>query len=125
MGMNSFTGLKITDEYEVNAVRHEYQKLVRDRVPEIIKASGRNCDYRTLSNAEVLLALQDKLLEKANNFAKNPTEEEISDIMELMDAIVDKFGFEQMHIDYLKLKNRQAKGGYQNNTYLIFIEDEQ
>lgn len=104
-------------------MRREYNRLVRDKVPELIQSSGRTCQSRILSDAEVLLALQDKLLEKADNFAKHPSEDEISDLFELMDAIVDKFGYEQMHIDYLRMKNRELKGGYTKNTYLILIDD--
>ncbi|MGI6109738.1 MAG: hypothetical protein ACOYB8_07860 [Eubacteriaceae bacterium] len=105
-------------------MRREYNRLVRDKVPEIITNSGRKCDFRILSDSEVILALQDKLQEKAEKFAKHPSEEEISDIYELLDAIIDKFGYEQMHIDYLKLKNREETGGYNKNTYLIYVEDD-
>lgn len=105
-------------------MKREYNKLVRDRVPEIFENSGRKVEYKILSDAQVLLALQDKLLEKAQNFAKRPSETEISDIFELMDTIIEKFEYEQMHIDYLKLKNREAKGGYSKNVYLISVDDE-
>ena len=105
-------------------MRREYTRLVRDKVPDIITHSGRRCEYRILSESEVILALQDKLIEKADKFSKRPSEEEVSDIFELLDAIISKFGYEQMHIDYLKLKNREEKGGYDGNTYLVYIEDD-
>ncbi len=105
-------------------MKHTYNKLVRDRVPEIFESNGCKVEYKALSDAQVLLALQEKLLEKAENFAKRPSEDEISDIFELMDAIIDKFNYEQMHIDYLKLKNREAKGGYTKNLFLISVDDE-
>ncbi len=99
-------------------------QLVRDLVPSLIEQSGRTCEYKTLSDAEVIIALQDKLVKKAELFAQKPSEEEVSDIFELMDAIIDKFGFEQMHIDYLQLKNREAKGPYSKNYYLISVDDD-
>lgn len=105
-------------------MKREYNKLVRDRVPEIFESSGRKVEYKILSDSQVLLALQEKLLEKAQNFAKRPSENEISDMFELMDTIIEKFQYEQMHIDYLKLKNREAKGGYTKNVYLISVEEE-
>lgn len=105
-------------------MKREYNKLVRDRVPEIFETSGRKVEYKILSDSQVLLALQEKLLEKAQNFAKRPSENEISDMFELMDTIIEKFQYEQMHIDYLKLKNREAKGGYTKNVYLISVEEE-
>lgn len=93
-------------------MKHEYNKLVRDKIPDIIRESGRSCDYKILSDAEVLDALKDKLIEKANIFAERPSEDEISDIYELIDAIVEKFDYEPMHIDYLKLQNKESKGTY-------------
>ena len=45
-------------------MRREYNRLVRDKVPDIITHSGRRCEYRILSESEVILALQDKLIEK-------------------------------------------------------------
>lgn len=105
-------------------MKRSYNKLVRDRIPEIFESSGRDVEYKILSDSQVLLALQEKLLEKAENFAKHPSESEVSDIFELMDAIIEKFEYEQLHIDYLKMKNREVKGGYTKNIYLISVDDE-
>lgn len=105
-------------------MKHKYNKLVRDRVPEILKSSGHQVEYKILSESQLLLALQDKLLEKAQKFAEKPTENDISDMFELMDLIIDKFEYEQMHIDYLRLKNRELQGGYTQNIYLISVDDE-
>ena len=104
-------------------MQHAYNKLVRDKIPDIIRESGRSCDYKILSDAEVLDALKDKLIEKANIFAERPSEDEISDIYELIDAIVEKFDYEPMHIDYLKLQNKETKGTYSGNTFLISADD--
>ena len=73
-------------------MRREYNRLVRDKVPDIITHSGRRCEYRILSESEVILALQDKLIEKADKFSKRPSEEEVSDIFELLDAIIVNTG---------------------------------
>ena len=101
-------------------MKHEYNKLVRDKIPDIIRESGRSCDYKILSDAEVLDALKDKLIEKANIFAERPSEDEISDIYELIDAIVEKFDYEPMHIDYLKLQNKETKGSEKSGLRPLF-----
>ena len=105
-------------------MKHPYNKSVRDCIRDIFRNSGREVEVKILNDSQVLLALQDKLLEKAQKFAEKPTEEEICDIFELMDTIIDKFNFEQMHIDYLKMRNREVKGGYTKNIYLISVDDE-
>ncbi|MGL4606729.1 MAG: nucleoside triphosphate pyrophosphohydrolase [Eubacteriaceae bacterium] len=102
----------------------EYNKLVRDKIPEIIRSSGRSCEYKILGDSEIKNALKEKLLEKAEIFSVNPSEDELSDIYELLSTIVEKFDYEPMHIDYLKLQNKESKGTYSGNTYLISVNDE-
>ncbi|MDD4690756.1 MAG: nucleoside triphosphate pyrophosphohydrolase [Eubacterium aggregans] len=104
-------------------MKHQYNQLVRDRIPEIIKESGRRCEFKVLSNSEMRTALTEKLLEKANIFSKKPSEDELSDIYELLGAITENFEFEPMHIDYLKLQNKEHKGSYSGRVFLISVED--
>jgi predicted house-cleaning noncanonical NTP pyrophosphatase (MazG superfamily) len=101
----------------------EYNKLVRDKIPEIIKNSGRSCEYKILGESEVKNALKEKLIEKADVFSKRPSEDELSDIYELLSAIVETYEYEPLHIDYLKLQNKENKGSYSEKVYLISVDD--
>ena len=103
----------------------EYNKLVRDKIPEIIKASGRTCEYKILGESEVNDALKEKLLEKAQIFSKKPSEDELSDIYELLGAIIEAFEFEALQIDYLKLQNKETKGPDSKKIFLISVDDGQ
>ena len=103
----------------------EYNKIVRDKIPEIIRGSGRTCEYKILGESEVKDALKEKLLEKAQIFLKRPSEDELSDIYELLDAIVETFEYEPLHIDYLKIQNKANKGTYSEKVFLISVDDGQ
>ncbi len=103
----------------------EYNKLVRDKIPQIIKDSGRTCDFKVLDDPEMKEALKEKLIEKAQVFSEKPSEDELSDIYELLDTIVESYDFEPLHIDYLKLRNVENKGSYSSRTYLISVDDGQ
>ena len=103
----------------------EYNKIVRDKIPQIIRDSGRTCEYKILGESEVKEALQEKLLEKAQIFLKRPSEDELSDIYELLDAIVETFEYEPLHIDYLKIQNKENKGTYSEKVFLISVDDGQ
>ena len=104
----------------------DYNKLVRDKIPEIIKDSGRTCDFKVLDNDdEMKNGLKEKLIEKAQVFTNKPSEDELSDIYELLDTIVEIYDFESLHIDYLKLRNKENKGSYLNRVYLISVDDGQ
>ncbi|MBC3888881.1 hypothetical protein GH810_11205 [Acetobacterium paludosum] len=103
----------------------DYNKLVRDKIPEIIKNSGRACEYKILGKSEVRDALKEKLLEKAQVFMNKPSEDELSDIYELLDTIVEAFEYEPLHIDYLKIQNKENKGSYSEKVFLISVDDGQ
>lgn len=106
-------------------MRVEYNKLVRDKIPQIIKESGRVCEYKVLGDSEIKDALKEKLIEKAQIFSNKPSEDELSDIYELLNAIVETYDYEPLHIDYLKLQNKESKGTYSHRVYLISVDDGQ
>jgi predicted house-cleaning noncanonical NTP pyrophosphatase (MazG superfamily) len=121
-----FNSLKLGHkQYEVMKMKVEYNKLVRDKIPQIIKDSGRTCEYKVLGDSEIKDALKEKLIEKAQIFSNKPSEDELSDIYELLNAIVETYDYEPLHIDYLKLQNKENKGTYSNRVYLISVDDGQ
>ena len=44
----------------------EFNKLVRDKIPEKIKENNENCEIRTLNEKEFLKELYNKLVEEAS-----------------------------------------------------------
>ena len=69
-----------------------YRKLVRDRIPAIIRKDGGIPKTRTLSNAEFRKALFKKLLEEANEahdtWCLEGVMDELADIQEVIAAII-------------------------------------
>ncbi|NLN97743.1 MAG: nucleoside triphosphate pyrophosphohydrolase [Eubacteriaceae bacterium] len=98
--------------------------LVRDKIPTIIKDSGRDCDYKILENDEDMKnALNQKLKEKAEVFANNPTADELSDLYDLLKAFEILYEYEPTYIDYLRLQNKENKGSYSGRVFLESFED--
>ena len=64
-----------------------YNKLVRDKVPDIIESTGSECKFHVAAYEEFLLKLKEKLLEEAQEFFDNPCVEELADIQEVLDTI--------------------------------------
>ena len=60
------------------------QKLVRDRIPEIINESGRHCSVRVLDDAEYYIELKRKLVEEVDEFLAETNLEELADILEVI-----------------------------------------
>ena len=101
-----------------------YNKLVRDRIPELIKESGRASTSRILSKEEYFNALLDKIVEEIEEYRSSGLEEEIADVYEALDCLVEFKEYEPMHIDYLKLIRKEARGSFRERVLLIDVDDE-
>jgi len=104
-------------------LKMKYNKLVRDRVPELIEESGRKQVSRTLNEDEYEQALMDKIVEEIEEYRVSNNEEEIADIYEVLDCLVKLKDYEPMHIDYLRLIKREARGSFQKRILLEEVED--
>ena len=50
-------------------MKTKYNKLYEDKIPEIIRTSGNQCEISTLNDAEYIKALREKLVEEVNEAA--------------------------------------------------------
>ena len=57
-----------------------YNKLVRDKIPEIIEADGKACKTHILSNDEYIAALEAKLNEEVAEYQADKNLEEMADL---------------------------------------------
>ncbi|MGI6731173.1 MAG: hypothetical protein ACOX5F_04630 [Anaerovoracaceae bacterium] len=104
-------------------MKRQYNKLVRDNIPKLIEESGRKSTYKVLNDHEYHEALIDKIIEEITEFRESNKEEEIADIYEALDCLVRLNEFEPMHIDYLRLIKREARGSFNDKIFLIDVED--
>ena len=106
-------------------MRTEHNKLVRDRIPEIIRTSGNQCETITLSNLDYIKALKQKLVEEAQEAAIAPSEElaqELADVMEVMDALMTAAGIEPEKVREIQKEKRSRRGGFDNRIKLLWTE---
>ena len=62
----------------------KYDKLIRDRIPEIIAQSGKTCLVETLSDSNYFDYLSRKLVEEAKEFLESRDTEELADLEEVL-----------------------------------------
>ena len=106
-------------------MRREYNKLVRDHIPELIQKSGYECDVTTLSETEYRQALRDKILEEAQEVAQASDRElvnELADLLEVIDALMESYGIENECILLERDHKRAEKGGFEHKIKLLWTE---
>ena len=78
-----------------------YHKLVRDRIPEIIEADGKICICETLSDADYIDLLDQKLNEELAEYRESKSLEELADLLEVMQAVVKARGWTLEELEQL------------------------
>ena len=100
----------------------KYNKLVRDKIPEIIeKKDGIKPVVHFADDAELWTKLKEKLMEEAREFSEaNPEQElgELADISEVIDAIMRFKRISVLKLDRAKDKKRQERGGFKDKIIL-------
>jgi|TARA_R110000824_G_scaffold47905_2_gene135804 predicted house-cleaning noncanonical NTP pyrophosphatase (MazG superfamily) len=67
----------------------KYNKLVRDKIPEIIESQGKQCKVYVAVNEDYQQRLKDKLQEEVKEFLEDPCVEELADIEEILLSIAE------------------------------------
>ena len=99
-----------------------YNKLVRDKIPDLIKAQGEMPRFRFLTGEEYTLALEQKLDEETAEFHKEKNLEELADILEVVYALAENMGYEKADLLQAFEQKHEKRGGFQEGVYLISKE---
>lgn len=102
-----------------------YNKLVRDRIPEIIAADGRQFGTEIISDDEYRRALLAKLIEEAQEVAAADRDElvkEIADLYEVIDALLIAFDLDREAVLATQQKRRDERGGFEKRVKLLWTE---
>ena len=95
-----------------------YDKLVRDRIPEIIEASGDTCNTEVLSKAKYLEMLNAKLSEELDEYNKDHSIEELADLLEVIRAIVIARGYTLKELEDVRAKKAAERGVFKKRILL-------
>ena len=91
----------------------EYHKLVRDKIPEMIREQGETPVFRILEQEEYLKELDRKLDEEIREYQEDKSLEELADVFEVMLAICKDRGYSEQEIRDVYEKNHRAKKHHQ------------
>ena len=103
-----------------------YNKLVRDNIPNIIAKDGNKiCVIERLSDADIMKYLYNKLLEEANEVIQDKNIEELADVLEVVFAIANKYGYTEEDVLEVMDKKRDERGGFEENIILKAVFDDE
>lgn len=93
-----------------------YNKLVRDKIPEILDAKGISYERRTASPEEYRTALIAKLLEEAEEFAEAGAKEELADVLEVIVSLTSLV--EYADVERIRKEKYDERGGFNGKILL-------
>jgi predicted house-cleaning noncanonical NTP pyrophosphatase (MazG superfamily) len=104
-----------------------YNKLVRDKIPEVIKRSGKEFQTRILSDDEYKQELRKKLQEELEEYQLAPDDqsaiEELADMLELIHSITAIHGSNIEELEQVRIKKLTERGGFKDKVFLIEVAD--
>lgn len=98
-----------------------YNKLVRDRIPEIIERSGKCCKIRILCDEEYLSMIDAKLDEELAEYHKDHNLEELADLLEVIYAVAKARGYSIEQLEKVRLEKVEKRGGFQKRLLLTEV----
>jgi predicted house-cleaning noncanonical NTP pyrophosphatase (MazG superfamily) len=105
-----------------------YNKLIRDNIPDIIKAKREACDVRTITDMqEFQQELFKKIKEEATSLSMTRTKkeflEEYSDLMVVLETILQQLDISTEELHEVRAENLLRKGHYKRQHFLRWSED--
>lgn len=98
-------------------------KLIRDKIPEIIRNDGKNPIIEILSNEDYLRELDKKLNEEVAEYQADKSIEEMADILEVLFAVCEARGYSVEELLKVKEFKREKRGGFKDKIYWIGNEE--
>lgn len=104
-----------------------YNKLIRDKILEIIEGAGEKPYWRVLDKKEYRKELKKKVLEEAREVvsaeSKKDLINELTDVQELIDALLIEYGITKTEFkNNQRLKNKK-RGAFKKKLFLIKTEN--
>ncbi len=104
-------------------MRHTYNKLVRDHIPQIILDSGKQLVTRIAGEGEIHELLAQKLMEEVNEYIKSKDTGELADILEVLRSIAKEKGLTLDEICHMADLKKEERGGFERRIVLEEVLD--
>ncbi|MCA0987077.1 nucleoside triphosphate pyrophosphohydrolase [Guptibacillus algicola] len=104
-----------------------YNKLVRDRIPEIIAKNGQTYEAINLSEGEFKVELRRKLLEEVNEYLEASSDEdaisELCDVIEVVRSLAGVHGKSYEDVEMVRGEKEETRGVFAERVFLKSVEE--
>ncbi|WP_226641527.1 nucleoside triphosphate pyrophosphohydrolase [Mesobacillus subterraneus] len=105
-----------------------YNKLVRDRIPEVVENTGKKFSTRILDETEYIEQLKKKAYEELDEYVntdnKKDAIEELADLLEIIHTLAEYHDSSIDEIEEVRKLKAEKRGGFKEKIFLIEVEDE-
>ena len=101
----------------------KYNKLVRDKIPQMIQNSGKTAVTRVLNDSEYRQYLRTKLQEEVDEYLQSGECEELADILEVLLALAKADGHRENELFAICQAKRDARGGFDDKILLLQVDE--
>jgi len=95
-----------------------YNKLIRDRISEVIEADGTTCMTEILSDEQYVEMLDAKLNEELSEYQESKTLEELADLLEVMRSVIRARGWTWEQLEQVRQEKALQRGGFEKKLLL-------
>ena len=96
-----------------------FNKLVRDKIPDIIREGGGRPHTEILSAAAYITELDKKLDEEIAEYQESKELEELADALEVIYAICEARGYTVEKLQEVREEKRRLRGGFEKRVLLV------
>lgn len=97
----------------------KYDKLVRDRIPEIIKSNSKECVTKQVFGSEKKKYLYKKLIEETKELIDSGAVEELADIQEVILSLAKEMNVSIKELERVRQEKADRRGGFSNGIVLM------
>ena len=101
----------------------KYDKLIRDKIPEIIEQSGKKCIVEVMDNDTYIEYLEQKLNEELAEYQQDKSIEELADLLEVIYAVVAARGYSVEELERIRLEKAEKRGAFEKKLLLKSVSE--
>jgi len=101
-----------------------FNKLIRDKIPEIIEEAGNNYEMEVLDDEDYFKALNKKLQEELDEYKASKEIMELADLVEIIYAILDYKNISRAEFEKMRKEKQKERGGFEKKLFLKKAEED-